>query len=656
MTLIDITKRPTASFAPDTVFLALPKEKDLKVGKSYAIQSGVQGPIIYKEVEYPLTAGATRVDVKSSELTLTKLEPGDKFPVASSEQNWIVGSRRFLINVSGSDLVVPYVCVGVGAVVPDQIEEGRCWITNGFAVAEPPWTIITKINGIDQRIPLQKGGKFLKTNGEWWRFDGLRETPDFEPIYVAWICDKNLDFENITNETFQAALSADDDGNQPQIGTPIWVTTALLLAQDDKRQNGLYIIGPNSNPKIIRLSPFESGNVILEDYSIIQVRRGKYKGQMYAPAIDGAQTGPTSDSRITLDTTPHEWIQISASALQTKQQAAQIATLESEVKSLSAQLAKGSVSEESDPVALKALATAKDEFTQAIAAKADSDTVSTEIESLSDEIEALDLSKADKSAVEASNKAIADLTALLKSNDATDADIQKAVNKANEAIAAAKKSIDSLGAGKRTVRTTATTLNAAIGDNVHIDGEGDIQLPLAPTDGAELQVFDFFAKIKAGKNNVLLGSGDRWLMSDGTFDATATEFEDNPFRRGLMTLQYSAPSKSWRPYVVYGNELPAIAPAPTGTGLKAAIKTGDVTLTANPFDVIHLEGTGNIQIGSFNDLEYFEVQWSGVHNVTVLRATGFTIDGVDEDFLLDTAGMGVRRLVFKRVGNDFEVS
>ncbi|MGL5066040.1 MAG: hypothetical protein ACRC62_39220, partial [Microcoleus sp.] len=165
----------------------------------------------------------------------------------------------------------------------------------------------------------------------------------------------------------------------------------------------------------------------------------------------------------------------------------------------------------------------------------------------------------------------------------------------------------------QTVYTTATVLNAEIGDEIHISLEGEIQLPTAPNDGADVYLFDELGNIKAGKNNILLGSGDRWRMRDGTFETDPLIFDDDHLRRGWMRFKYTTASKSWWPYVHYGT-----AGTSSGTGLKPAIVTGDITLTANSFDLIHLKGTGNIQIGDFGNLEYFDVQWDGTHSVTVL--------------------------------------
>ncbi|MGL5064535.1 MAG: hypothetical protein ACRC62_31485, partial [Microcoleus sp.] len=117
---------------------------------------------------------------------------------------------------------------------------------------------------------------------------------------------------------------------------------------------------------------------------------------------------------------------------------------------------------------------------------------------------------------------------------------------------------------------------------------------------------------------------------------------------GVASLRFMRVDSNFE---VHGN-----LPSSGGSGVKKAILSGDALLTASPFDVINLGGTGNIQIGSFAELDYFEIQWSGDHSVTVLRAVGFTIDGVDDDFLLDTAGMGVKRIRLTRVGLNFEVS
>jgi len=274
---------------------------------------------------------------------------------------------------------------------------------------------------------------------------------------------------------------------------------------------------------------------------------------------------------------------------------------------------------------------------------------STELKSLQDKLTALDTAKADKAALNTLDTTVTALKTAL-SDGATDKELTDAIAKVDAAIALIEADLKPLA--KRTIYTGATVINAIVGDEIHIDGDGDIQLIAAPADGAEVRIFDELGKIRAGENNVLLGVGDRWLMPDGSFDATAMEFTDNELRQGWVRLKYSAPTKSWRPYVVYGTQ--SQAPSPT-TGLKPAILTDDIGITANPFNVIHLKGTGNIQIGTFGELEYFEVQWIGPHDVTVLRPVGFTINGTDDDFQLDTANMGVSRVRFTLIETNFEV-
>lgn len=198
---------------------------------------------------------------------------------------------------------------------------------------------------------------------------------------------------------------------------------------------------------------------------------------------------------------------------------------------------------EKDPVALAKLAEAKTELEKAIAAlPTDQD-----LEKLSDALAELDLNKADKTDAEALQTAIEELNTAIAAG-ATQEELDAAIKKVEDAIAAIPKGVQP----PKIIYTTATTITVAIGDEVHIEGAGDIQLPAAPSDGSELKVFDNFGNIKAGKNNILAGAGDTWQMPDGTFDTTPLEFDvDDQLRHGRMTLKYTAKTKSWWALVVY---------------------------------------------------------------------------------------------------------
>lgn len=176
-------------------------------------------------------------------------------------------------------------------------------------------------------------------------------------------------------------------------------------------------------------------------------------------------------------------------------------------------------------------------------------TTSTDLKTLQDKLTALETAKAEKTALDTLDKSVTDLTAALASG-ATDTELAEAIKKVDAAIATIESSLKPL-LGK-TVYTTATVLSAVVGDEIHIDGEGDIQLPTAPKDGAEVRIFDRLGKMKAGKNNVLLGTGDHWLIHDGTFAEGPMTFVDNQLQHGWMRLKYSTPTASWWPYIVYG--------------------------------------------------------------------------------------------------------
>jgi hypothetical protein len=174
---------------------------------------------------------------------------------------------------------------------------------------------------------------------------------------------------------------------------------------------------------------------------------------------------------------------------------------------------------------------------------------STELKALEDKLTALDTSKADKTALDALDASVKLLNTAI-AQGATDKELADAIALVDKAIAAIQSAIKPLVG--RTVYTLATTIDALVGDEIHIDLEGDIQLPAAPPDGSEVRVFDEFGKIKAGKNNVLLGTGDRWSIYDGSFDTTALTFTDNELRHGWIRLKYTAATKSWWPYVLHG--------------------------------------------------------------------------------------------------------
>ncbi|MGL5063758.1 MAG: hypothetical protein ACRC62_27545 [Microcoleus sp.] len=194
----------------------------------------------------------------------------------------------------------------------------------------------------------------------------------------------------------------------------------------------------------------------------------------------------------------------------------------------------------------------------------------------------------------------------------------------------------------RTVYTTATVLNAEIGDEIHIDGEGTIQLPTAPDDGADIFIFDELGKIKENKNNILLGAGDRWRMRDDTFETAPLIFNDDHLRRGWMLLKYSVSSKSWWPYVHYGT-----SGASSGTGLSEvqhdAAEQNPLPISSKPSVQFHLEGGGGAKVES----SLPDGWWATVLNTTndpqpisfdadlmVFLRDGSQIDPVDSPYQL----------------------
>lgn len=200
---------------------------------------------------------------------------------------------------------------------------------------------------------------------------------------------------------------------------------------------------------------------------------------------------------------------------------------------------------EKDPVALAKLAEAKTELEKAIGALP----TNADIEKLSDVIAEINLNKLDKTDAEALQIAVEELNTAIDAG-ATQEELDAAIKKVEDTIAAIPKGVQP----PKILYTTATTITVAVGDEVHIEGEGggSIQLPTAPPDGGEIKIFDNFGNIKAGKNNILAGTGDTWQMPDGTFSDTPLEFDvDDQLRHGRMTLKYTAKTKSWWALVVY---------------------------------------------------------------------------------------------------------
>lgn len=98
------------------------------------------------------------------------------------------------------------------------------------------------------------------------------------------------------------------------------------------------------------------------------------------------------------------------------------------------------LTEEADPIALAALATAEADLKKAIADRVTTAKLATELKAITDAIASLDQLKADKTSITALNTAIDGLNDLLTANDATDADIQAQLDKVSEAVEAAKTS------------------------------------------------------------------------------------------------------------------------------------------------------------------------------------------------------------------------
>lgn len=175
---------------------------------------------------------------------------------------------------------------------------------------------------------------------------------------------------------------------------------------------------------------------------------------------------------------------------------------------------------------------------------------STELKALQDKLTALDTAKAEKTALDTLDTSVKALKTALEAG-ATDAELAAAIKKVDDAIAVIENSLKPLIG--RTLYTTLAITNAVVGDSIFIDGEGDIQFPTAPTDGGEVKVFDPWRRIKDAKNNISLGTGDRWLLADGTYDTTQLSFTDNQLLGGSLILKYSAPTKSWSVYPIYGS-------------------------------------------------------------------------------------------------------
>lgn len=609
---------------------ALP-ESLLKLNGKYMTSQVYDKTIVYKGKEY--TPGPMRILYVNEDYINVVIAPGSfKFNVGGKA--FQIGSDRKRITIiSGGEPILwreavadpqsydPVDSVGT------PLQGDECRITNGLAQTPFSYFYMTGgVGGILQSIPLQDGTVFRqrKTGGVpgqqsygWYRFSKttggggiFREVDTVLDVYISTI--KNIDFtklgdldaivdamDTVNGKPFDAIFSRD---LKKRIEMNI-----LLNAQTDSRQNGVYYLsavdGDNTASTIARVSPLLKWTLGYIGRTKVTVWHGDRFGQDEAWLSSSNAIRPESkDPRVSFDTTPHVWIKSKPEiALEERvySNLEKITKLEEEIEGVADHLVT-----EADPVALEKLSEAKTELEKAIGALP----TNADIEKLSDVIAEINLNKLDKTDAEALQIAVEELNTAIAAG-ATQDELDAAIKKVEDTIAAIPKGVQP----PKILYTTATTITVAIGDEVHIEGEGNIQLPTAPPDGSEIKVFDNFGNIKAGKNNILAGTGDTWQMPDDTFENTPLQFDvDDQLRNGWMRLKYTAKTKSWWPFVVYGKPVTSS----TGSGLSEVqhdfTELNPLPISSTPSVQFHLEGGG----GAFIPADLPSGWWGTVLNTT----------------------------------------
>jgi hypothetical protein len=552
--LIDVTKTGDLPQLEAVIAASLP-ESLLRIGKTYLTGVAYSKTITYKGKTY--TPGPLNlITVRSGDLMTSP---------APARYTFTVGNKTYRINedrnqitiIAGGEPIIWRLIRGIQAFDPaetdrDFLAEDQGIITTGVALT--PFSYFYSANGIYQSEPLQDGvifrlldrasgaitwRKFTASIGGGGFFEEFAAVPN---AAIATI--KNVDLNNL--QDFDQILAAFDtiDGKpfDPIFGLngeERIEQSVLVNGQTNQIENGLYYFsctrGKPEKSSAERLSPYLKNFIAYIGRSRCLVWRGDRFGQSELWIKSDTPIQPNGSApRVSIGNGKHFW-----------DLAKPILSLEKQIALMDAE--KGVVEEE-DEKALDAIKAAKSEITEAISALATSDEVAASLTELDTAINALDLSKADKTTTDALNQSLLDLKKLVDAG-ASDEELAAEIKKVNDAIAAAK-------ANENVFYTSDTAISVQAGDDIIIVLGGNIHLPANPQDGDEVKVFDPRGLIKAGANNILPGSLDTIGNGQGAIipdsSSALSWATDDPLAGGFALFKYRSSKKNWNVFFSVG--------------------------------------------------------------------------------------------------------
>jgi hypothetical protein len=555
MAVIDVTPQEKSTPTIEAVLQTSVPESALKVGGVYLTGTVYGKELVYKGKTYAPTR-LQLITVRAGSLT---------FATAPANYVFTVGNKTFKINadrsqiliIAGGEPILWRLIKSIQSSDPTNtsstfLPEAQGIITNG--IASTRFSYFYTYNEIYQSEPLQDGVifRYIEPGSgaiTWRKFAIAGEGGIFEEFgavpNAAIASVKNIDFANLQDlDQIVAALDTVDGkpfsaaifGNAGQQRLELNI---LVNGQNDQRQNGLYyfscIQGVPEACSAVRISPYLQNTIAYIGRARCLVWQGDRFGQDEAWLRSDAPIGATSSQpRVSVGNGVHNWTKNKPTL-----------SLEQQLASTMEKMEQVEQEAETDPVAITALNTAKSELTAAIGLKADDADLTAAVTDINAKFAAVDLTKADKTSIDNANKAIADLTTALARNDATDAELDAAINAANEAISA----ITATKTNHRVLYTQNAVIPAHSGDDITVSLEGDIQLPLTPKDGDEVKIFDPSGLIKSGKNNVLPGPSDTIGIAQSVVTPNASTAlswaTNNPLSEGFVLLKYQATAKNW---------------------------------------------------------------------------------------------------------------
>jgi hypothetical protein len=211
----------------------------------------------------------------------------------------------------------------------------------------------------------------------------------------------------------------------------------------------------------------------------------------------------------------------------------------------------------------------------------------------------------------------------------------------------------------RTVYTASSAIAPQNGDLIIVEGAGNINLPVTPTDGFRFTLDDRkFRRLTEGRNAVVPAAGDAIGLGQvaGVIDHLSPLTWTADDKGSFSNWIYETASKNW--VVLLTREMAGTVL--TQSGLRPTIATGNTAINAAPYDRLFLGGVGDILInGLTNEREFVDIAWDPAVPliVKVVCPIGFAIKGVFEDLEINTALTSVAHLqIALGAGNNFEVT